>query len=230
MAETPPPDRTGEPLTARRPPPPAARDRLRFAVRLVAAVLAIQAALLAAWWGYGHWRLGRIELLNNGPPLTVEVLDETGEFPIGEPIQVDFEGHPGAPRRRLPAARQRRRPAGADLPPGRQPRRDDRGDSFARGGTAAGRPARSAVAVSAPPVRRPASVQRQQYGDRGLARQGRPRLRRPRDDHPPRWENRKGDLGRVPSRRPAQPPARPGSVDPLDPDRARSGFSGGVPY
>ena len=38
--------------------------------------------------GLSEWRLGRIELTNDGPMLTVQVLDEPGEHPLGEPVEV----------------------------------------------------------------------------------------------------------------------------------------------
>ena len=45
-------------------------------------------ATLAAWQLYAGWRLGRIELTTDGPPLVLQVLDESGEEPIGEPVDL----------------------------------------------------------------------------------------------------------------------------------------------
>ncbi len=57
------------------------------AVSAASAVLALLAAL-GGWRAYSEWRLGRIELTNDGPMLTVQVLDESGEHPLGEPVEV----------------------------------------------------------------------------------------------------------------------------------------------
>ncbi len=62
--------------------------RVRKAILLTAAVIGLEVLGFAAWWTHSHWRLGRIELTNNGVPLTVQVLDESGEHPLGEPFDV----------------------------------------------------------------------------------------------------------------------------------------------
>ncbi len=54
--------------------------------RVAAVSLALAAAV--AWWVHDHWRRGEAELVNIGPPLTVEVLDESGTIPVGEPIEL----------------------------------------------------------------------------------------------------------------------------------------------
>ena len=54
----------------------------------VAAVLLLELIAVAAWQSYGHWRLGQIELTTAGPPLVVQVLDESGEQPIGDPVDL----------------------------------------------------------------------------------------------------------------------------------------------
>ena len=41
-----------------------------------------------AWRRYDGRRNGRVELSNDGPPLVVRVLDESGEWPIGEPMDL----------------------------------------------------------------------------------------------------------------------------------------------
>ena len=78
---------------------PRTRRRLRWrrkSVRRTARVAAIAAAAtvlvliagLFAWRSYSEWRLGRIVLTNDGPTMTVQVLDESGREPIGEPVEV----------------------------------------------------------------------------------------------------------------------------------------------
>jgi hypothetical protein len=54
----------------------------------VAATLLVVLAAFAAWRFYSEWRLGQVELTTDGPPLTVQVLPETGDQPLGEPIDV----------------------------------------------------------------------------------------------------------------------------------------------
>ncbi len=66
-----------------------ARSRpLRAVGTTVAAVLLLELVAFTAWRFYGHWRLGRIELTNAGPPLIVQVLVESREQPIGEPVNL----------------------------------------------------------------------------------------------------------------------------------------------
>ena len=55
---------------------------------MIAAILGLELAAFIAWWSYSRCRLGRVELTNVGAPLTVQVLDESGEHPLGEPIDV----------------------------------------------------------------------------------------------------------------------------------------------
>ena len=64
------------------------RNALRAATWIVAAAALLDVAGLAAWWGYTTWRLGRVELTNDGPPLTVQVLDASDDTAIGEPIEL----------------------------------------------------------------------------------------------------------------------------------------------
>ncbi len=60
--------------------------------RIVAATAAVTVLLIlasaAAWRLHGEWRLGRVELTTDGPPLLLQVLDESGEEPIGEPVDL----------------------------------------------------------------------------------------------------------------------------------------------
>lgn len=61
-------------------------------IRLVATTVAVTLLALlagrATWRLYEGWRLGRVVLTNEGPPLKVQVLDESGEDPIGEPFDL----------------------------------------------------------------------------------------------------------------------------------------------
>jgi hypothetical protein len=66
----------------------ARRTALRALGMTVAAVLLMELIAFAAWRFYGHWRLGRIELTNAAAPLLIQVLDESGEQPIGDPIDL----------------------------------------------------------------------------------------------------------------------------------------------
>ena len=43
---------------------------------------------LAAWWFAAGWRLGRIELTNDGVPLIAQVFPEVGDEPLGEPFDL----------------------------------------------------------------------------------------------------------------------------------------------
>ena len=51
-------------------------------------VLLVLASAAAAWWIFAQWRLGRIELTTSGEPVTVQVLAEKSDTPIGEPFDV----------------------------------------------------------------------------------------------------------------------------------------------
>ena len=67
--------------------------RKRRKVVLSAAIAAVAVILLIvggwmSWRFYAEWRLGRIELTNDGIPLTVQVLSESGEDAVGEPIDL----------------------------------------------------------------------------------------------------------------------------------------------
>jgi hypothetical protein len=67
------------------------RSAFRIAATAVAAVIVLELVALAAWWSYSRWRLGHITLTNEGPPLVVQVLDESGEHPIGQPFDLVTE-------------------------------------------------------------------------------------------------------------------------------------------
>jgi hypothetical protein len=60
----------------------------RAIVRVVATVLLVELAGAAAWRLYDVWRTGRVVLTNDGPPLTVQVLGESGDAAIGEPVEL----------------------------------------------------------------------------------------------------------------------------------------------
>ncbi|MHB1557755.1 MAG: hypothetical protein ACYC61_09765, partial [Isosphaeraceae bacterium] len=64
------------------------RPSRRLILRAASALVALELAILAAWWVYDGWRRGQVELVNGGPPLTVEVLDESGTSLIGDPIEL----------------------------------------------------------------------------------------------------------------------------------------------
>lgn len=65
------------------------RKRLiRDRARTVAATLLVLLLGFAAWWYYGQQRLGRIILTNQGQPLLVEVLPESGDATLEEPFDV----------------------------------------------------------------------------------------------------------------------------------------------
>ncbi len=61
----------------------------RIAASAVAAVLLLEVVGLAAWWIFGNWRLGRVVLTSDAAPLKVQVLGESGDDPIGEPVDVN---------------------------------------------------------------------------------------------------------------------------------------------
>jgi hypothetical protein len=63
------------------------RTILDRAVTVAVTVLVLLAGL-AAWRFYSTWRLGRVELTNDGPPLFAQVLPESGDEPLGEPFDV----------------------------------------------------------------------------------------------------------------------------------------------
>jgi len=68
------------------------RKLIRSTARVAAVTLAATALLIlgtvSAWKSYAEWQLGHIELTNDGPILKVQVCDETGERPIGEPVDL----------------------------------------------------------------------------------------------------------------------------------------------
>ena len=69
--------------------PPAAQDadRRRASPRRPRCLL--MAAALGGWRYYADWRLGRVELTTDGPPLAAEVLPESAsDQPITEPFDV----------------------------------------------------------------------------------------------------------------------------------------------
>ncbi len=64
------------------------RKAVRAMATIVTAVVLLQLAATAVWWCYSAWGLGHIELTNDGPPVTVQVLDESGQEPIGPPVEL----------------------------------------------------------------------------------------------------------------------------------------------
>ena len=57
------------------------------AIGVAATVLLLVGATLA-WRSYSEWRLGRVVFTNDGPPLSAQVLSESGNELAGEPIDV----------------------------------------------------------------------------------------------------------------------------------------------
>ncbi len=64
------------------------RRTIQFIASTVAATLLVVLGGLAAWRTFSEWRLGRVVLSNDGAPLIVQVLAETTDEPIGEPIDL----------------------------------------------------------------------------------------------------------------------------------------------
>jgi hypothetical protein len=64
------------------------RRTIQLLASTVAATSLVLLGGLAVWRSFSEWRLGRIELTNEGPPLIVQVLAETTDEPIGEPIDL----------------------------------------------------------------------------------------------------------------------------------------------
>src|SRR4051812_35291600 len=60
------------------------RDR---AMTVVATLLVLLIGL-TGWWYFSQRRLGRIVLTNHSVPLLVQVLPESGDEPVGEPIDL----------------------------------------------------------------------------------------------------------------------------------------------
>ena len=57
------------------------------AIGMAATILLLVGSTLA-WRSFSQWRLGRVVLSNSGPPLSVQVLTESGDEPSGEPFGV----------------------------------------------------------------------------------------------------------------------------------------------
>jgi outer membrane protein assembly factor BamB len=55
---------------------------------VVAATVLLMLGAWAGWRSYGEWRLGRVVLTTDGPPLRAQVLAESADEPIGEPFDV----------------------------------------------------------------------------------------------------------------------------------------------
>jgi predicted Ser/Thr protein kinase len=61
---------------------------IRVATLAIVATLLTLVAGFAGWRAYSEWRVGRIELTNEGPPLTAQLLAESGDVPLGEPFEI----------------------------------------------------------------------------------------------------------------------------------------------
>jgi hypothetical protein len=64
------------------------RHDLRIALASALATLLLVAAGFLTWNFYASWRIGRIELTNDGPPLTAQIFPETGDLPLDEPLDI----------------------------------------------------------------------------------------------------------------------------------------------
>ncbi len=53
-----------------------------------AATLLVVLTAFVSWRYYSEWRLGRIVLSTDGPPLSAQMLSEQGDAPVGEPFDV----------------------------------------------------------------------------------------------------------------------------------------------
>ena len=87
---------------------------------LAATVLSILGAL-AVWNVCAQWRLGWIELTSDGPPLTAQVLPESGDAPLGEPFHVLNRSTVALPEGDYRLRVHRRGTAWPDLPLRREP-------------------------------------------------------------------------------------------------------------
>ncbi len=67
---------------------PVRRNAMRITAGTVATALLVMLVSVAAWRFYADWRLGWIELTNDGPPLMAQVLPESSDEPLGEPFSV----------------------------------------------------------------------------------------------------------------------------------------------
>ena len=90
---------------------------------VVAATTLLIVGSFLGWRFYSDWRLGRVVLSTDGPPLTAQVLARSGDEPIGEPFAVGTRTVLPPAGERVPAARSRDRPAGSNLPTWSRPRR-----------------------------------------------------------------------------------------------------------
>ncbi len=63
----------------------AGRSPTRWIASAIVLALIVQVVGVTTWWSCWHWRAGHVVLTNDGPPLSVQVLDESDDRPIGEP-------------------------------------------------------------------------------------------------------------------------------------------------
>lgn len=87
----------GRPIQARRAPlmervvryVGRRRKTLKGAGLATAATVLLMMGAFAAWRYYSDWRLGRVALTTDGPPLAAEILPaSSGDRPIGEPFDI----------------------------------------------------------------------------------------------------------------------------------------------
>ena len=86
----------GRPIRARRLRPPerlvrfvrSRRKVLGAGVIGMAATILVSIGAMLGWRSFSDWRLGHIVLTNDGPPLSAQILPESGVEPAGEPFAI----------------------------------------------------------------------------------------------------------------------------------------------
>ena len=91
---------------------------------VVAATTLLIVGSFLGWRFYSEWRLGRVVLSTDGPPLTAQVLAESGDEADRRAVRRRHAHRPAAAGRRLPAARHGYGSARSNVPVRGQPRRD----------------------------------------------------------------------------------------------------------
>ncbi len=64
------------------------RHTILIALAGAVTTLVVVAVAILTWGFYAEWRLGRVELTTEDAPLRVQVLAESSDAPIGEPLDV----------------------------------------------------------------------------------------------------------------------------------------------
>jgi hypothetical protein len=68
--------------------PRSSRTSIRTAAMIAGAVVLLELVIAGAWWWISQSRLGQLVLNSGRAILTVQVFDESGKTPVGEPITV----------------------------------------------------------------------------------------------------------------------------------------------